>query len=856
MPKMKTNFAGLVNLLAKNLYPEPDVFIRELIQNAHDSIQLRKIKEPHLHGKIDIIASAPECTISFEDNGQGMDKSDIENFLSTIGRSGTGEQSQKLRDEDFSVETIGQFGIGLLSAFVIAEQIDVYTCKYVSTQGWHWSNCGGDTYSLTACEWPQEGPGSRVVVKVKEHETTHIKEATVRDTIKKYADFIPFNILLNGNGPVNVVNAPWHLPNQTDAEREHALELFIKERYDSTPLHIIPVNTVSPRAMGVLYIPDHHVLSSDANGVVDIFQERMAIRMKDQDLLPAWAKFIVGVIDSPDLSPTAARDNIRKNEAYYNLRNVLGGLITQSIMQLSHKDQRKFFRICNWHHYHLKGMAVHHQEFFNAVIEYLPFETNKGELTLKEIVGQQPSKVGEKVPIYFFSFGYDSNQFYELCEAKNLIAINTGKAHDEPLLRKYVKLYPNKLELMQMDHLDDEQLFAKLDDEEHQKYYLLEFAILRALENAGIQIVRPTMRKFEPASMSAAIISTQKLESFDAMRAILNNPIIQGLGDWAQQISEDLKQKPMDLFLNANNELIQHLAQLEKPADRKHESILVGVFNSAILYSQHQLTLENAKIFYQHFQNQMLNSLKLETELNHLRKEKADLQFREVERSRQEKEAQPDRDWIQLFVAMSYDQEYEPVFTALKNILQRPPYYFELKQAQQSQEEQTLRDNIIAHVLNADGFVVDISSDSKDVLMELGWIYYGPQFEQKPKLVLKSEQQQREIKDLVDFWVVKYSSPGSETLQEELAKEIEKHQKLNHLKDAVRQKQKKRFLSPELFHDMRHFPADSKALFKAYKTVEDLLSDTKEEFQRKLSEQGDDQLGTFYDPVFNYLNLL
>ena len=87
---MQANFEGLIHLLAKNLYPEPDVFVRELIQNAHDSIRLRQEQEPEREGRIEVEVRPEESLILFRDNGMGMDRDEIKRFLSVIGSTGTG----------------------------------------------------------------------------------------------------------------------------------------------------------------------------------------------------------------------------------------------------------------------------------------------------------------------------------------------------------------------------------------------------------------------------------------------------------------------------------------------------------------------------------------------------------------------------------------------------------------------------------------------------------------------------------------------------------------------------------------------------------------------------------------------
>ena len=95
--KMETNFEGLIQLLAKHLYPEPDVFVRELIQNAHDSIVRRREGEPDLAGHVDVEFNLNTRTITFRDNGIGMDRQDIKEFLSVIGSTGAGAARQQLQ---------------------------------------------------------------------------------------------------------------------------------------------------------------------------------------------------------------------------------------------------------------------------------------------------------------------------------------------------------------------------------------------------------------------------------------------------------------------------------------------------------------------------------------------------------------------------------------------------------------------------------------------------------------------------------------------------------------------------------------------------------------------------------------
>ncbi|HRI89188.1 MAG TPA: ATP-binding protein, partial [Candidatus Hydrogenedentes bacterium] len=190
MPKMRASFQGLVRLLAQSLYPEPDVFIRELLQNAHDSIQLRRVHEPEPAGEIRIDVDEANRALSFSDNGTGMDRRDIEEFLSVIGSTGTGSRARELASHDVAVATIGQFGIGLLSAFVVAERIEVYTRKPMASHAWRWVNHGGEDYELDALPASAQPPGTRVVVTLAADRTDFLDGRRIRQTARRYADFL------------------------------------------------------------------------------------------------------------------------------------------------------------------------------------------------------------------------------------------------------------------------------------------------------------------------------------------------------------------------------------------------------------------------------------------------------------------------------------------------------------------------------------------------------------------------------------------------------------------------------------------------------------------------------------------
>ena len=614
MPKMRASFQGLVQVLAKSLYPEPDVFIRELLQNAHDSIQLRRVNHAEWAGEIRIDVDEPTRTLSFSDNGTGMDQRDIEEFLSVIGSTGTGSRAQELASRDVAVATIGQFGIGLLSAFVVAERIEVYTRKPGAAQSWRWTNHGGEEYALVALPVETQSPGTRVVVTLAANQTAFLDGLRLRQTVRRYADLLPFPILLNGFGPINAINAPWHEPGWSDpAERNRLLTAFLSQRYADPPLLVIPLDLPQPRTLGGLYVAARYTPGGQAGGVVDLFQARMCIRLNDHDLLPDWAQFVRGVVDCPDLQPTAARDNVLRDHTYHALRDALGKAIVAALLDMAHHDRPRFLRLCDWHQDALKGMAAQHQDFGAAVLDALPFATNQGQLTLPDYLHRQTPGADGKRSLYFFTHDADANQFYPLGQARGVLVINAGGVFDETLLYRYASQHPDQVDLKPLDRLDDAALYPPLDAATQHGYARLLHAMDRALADAETP-ARTQIREFQPASLSAVILAGQRLTAFDQMEQLLEKSLLLNeLAELAGEVRDRLRRQPLDVLLNAAHPLVQRLGELADPDHPRYRPLLTGVYYSALLNARHRLTAAAARHFHADLQALLASHLELQT---------------------------------------------------------------------------------------------------------------------------------------------------------------------------------------------------------------------------------------------------
>jgi HSP90 family molecular chaperone len=843
--KMETNFEGLIQLLAKSLYPEPDVFIRELVQNAHDGLVRRQQSENDVAGRIDIEFDRAKRTLTFRDNGIGMDKQDIRDFISVIGSTGTGSAREELLKQgmESAYQLIGQFGIGMLSAFVVAERVIVRTRKLGDDNAFAWHNSGSTDCELYSDDRAEVG--TDIEVFINDQYSFMLDEKRLREVTVKYCDFVQFPIYLCGRGPINTIDAPWHRKNWgSEAEKEASYRAFLNHRYPDVPLDIIPVEIDEPyHARGALYISDRHVPDVNTTGVVDIFVRRMFIRASDNTLLPPWAKFVRGVIDSSDLQPTTARDNIqRKHPSFDFLQRRLGDLVVERLIYLADHEPRKFQQINLWHHYHLKGMACFHDDFFERVADTLLFETNKGSMSLRQYLTKNQPRADRngKSPIYFFGHKGAAAQFYRLADARGWVVINAGYRFDEQLLEKFAERNKRTVHLQALDSTDDAELFQRLEIAEQERFQQFELDMEVELRRCGLSNVAVQMRRFVPAELPSVIILTPETEAEETLRNFVSQPwSIEGMEEITIEALKQHERRTIFLSLNANNALIQTLASMERK-ERAIRDVMIGIYNIAILYSQSLLTQSNANAIHEQVVRLLDRLVSQQAELTNIsqileeeRRQALDLRDRQIEVS----VVRPE--YIRMFMITPFAEEFRPLEHAIRKVFETPPYFFEVQLARDYTHTPGLLDNVREHMMQAHGFVAEITDQRPNVMFELGAAMMPD--DGRPVFALRRADAKLPV--LADFNENLFITYGSlndpaEKLESAIRSAFERdgriiHEGITRLIDE----RKKRFLSRTLLANLmiRLNDKEIAVIMKEYTTVEDFLAVDPKELGRRLS---------------------
>jgi len=374
-----------MSVLGESLYSTPDVAIRELVQNAHDACTRRRIEAGESEHWIAITADRARGTLTLEDPGAGLTQDEIVRYLATIGAGYT----RRLRAETGDSSLIGMFGLGFLSAYVVADRISVFTTSYQEPdQGWLFQSRSGERFSIEPTT--PRAIGTQVVLSLKERYRALSDVERLRPIVARYACLLPIPVHVGerSSTAVNAEPPPWRGPPEPNAIRADRSKRAFASRFEPTfaPLATIDVaRAAEGRAQGLLWIQDGASYATSDNRNVAVFVRGMMITSDARELVPRWAGFVGGVIECDLLSPTASREDLMEDEAFEQARrDVLEALVT-GLTQLAEKSPEIWRSVLLRHNEALLGACLSEPRLFDALADDLTIATTEGDLTVDEI---------------------------------------------------------------------------------------------------------------------------------------------------------------------------------------------------------------------------------------------------------------------------------------------------------------------------------------------------------------------------------------------------------------------------------------------------------------------------------------
>jgi molecular chaperone HtpG len=353
----------LLHLMVHSVYSETDIFLRELISNASDAcdkLRYEAIARPELitdgePPKISIVPDKKDDTLVVADSGIGMDRQELIDNLGTIARSGTKAFVARLAEAKDGAGLIGQFGVGFYSAFMVADRIVVTSRRSGASEVWTWTSSGGNGFDIAPAseeDTKRITRGTEIVLHLKEDARKYLEAYEIERIVSAYSDNIQFPIELKpGEGEprqINSASALWQRPKSelTPEDYKQAYK-SIANAFDE------PAMTLHYRAEGrysyavLLFAPStkpFDLFEPARKGKVKLYVRRVFIT-DDADLLPAYLRFIRGVVDSEDLPLNISREMLQNNPQLVQIRKAVTGRVIGELEQLADKEPENFAKI-------------------------------------------------------------------------------------------------------------------------------------------------------------------------------------------------------------------------------------------------------------------------------------------------------------------------------------------------------------------------------------------------------------------------------------------------------------------------------------------------------------------------------
>ncbi|EHC6173240.1 HSP90 family protein [Listeria monocytogenes serotype 1/2a] len=576
--RFQVNLAGMIDILSNHLYDEKDVYIRELLQNATDAIRARKKIDSTLEGKIhaSLTGDNNEKTLIVEDNGIGLTEDEVHAFLATIANSSKGEKNF---DGESSNDFIGRFGIGLLSCFIVSDEIVMISTSQKDGGTTEWRGKADGTYSVRKIETDTREPGTQVYLRLRAGLEDHPECEDVEyliNTLKKYGSSLESNIIVEMNGLEEEINS-W---TKQFSDKE-TLSTLSREQIIQYGEYILGthfqdyflIENESGRTFGIAYMIPHAV-QMNAIRKNTVFLNKMFVTSEANNILPDWSFFAKCVIWTDELQPVASREAFYKNERLTSVASELGVALKKGIETL---PEEALMKLLATHYLGFKALASEDAPFLKLIYPYLPVRTLNGEEKLGDIIA--------KNDVIYYTYSVDDfRQIKDIARSSGMTLINGGYSYDSPILAQLSYFVEGtEFVLIEPEEMTNKLRPMTVSEEQSYQPILTEMNSMMAEFDTDVLI-----KHFEPKDLPIIFIhSTATQELRELERAVEETNSV--FSDILESIQKEQEPAPLaHLYLNLDNELIKRLFTSEKTV--KELSVIVNVlYIQALLLGHYPL---------------------------------------------------------------------------------------------------------------------------------------------------------------------------------------------------------------------------------------------------------------------------
>ncbi|MBA3532476.1 MAG: molecular chaperone HtpG [Ardenticatenales bacterium] len=353
--EFRAEIQQLLHILVHSLYTEQEIFLRELISNASDALnrfqfemltrQADEIVDPEAELAIRVTTDEEGRTLTISDSGIGLTREEMIENLGTIARSGAATFLRALQEKPAAAsEIIGQFGVGFYAVFMVADRVEVISRSFrPDAEPVRWISTGGNEYEIAPAE--KESRGTDIIVHLKEEAAEFARPWRAENIIKKHSNFVAFPVYLNDK-QANERTALWRQTPRTVTEEEY--QGFYKQLtmdFEPPLLHVHLSAEVPNDLHAILFIPpkrERGILRMGQEEGLKLYSRKVLIQERTKELLPAYFRFVEGVVDSEDLPLNISRETVQSNRIMAQLKRALTDKLHKELERLAEEKPESY----------------------------------------------------------------------------------------------------------------------------------------------------------------------------------------------------------------------------------------------------------------------------------------------------------------------------------------------------------------------------------------------------------------------------------------------------------------------------------------------------------------------------------
>ncbi len=529
---IKISSENMMPIIKKWLYSDKDIFLREIVANGVDAItkfnKLVSLGEATNDGEeycIKITVDKKAKTLTVEDNGIGMTADEVENYITRIAFSGASDFLEKYEKADGD-GIIGHFGLGFYSAYMISENVEIITKSYRDTPAVHWESDGNSTYSIEECEGKERG--TKIIMHVTASEKEFLEENRVKELVRKYCSFMPFNVYVNykGDGKDEPLNSttPLYTKNPKDCTDEDYKKFYTDTFMDfNEPMFWVHLNMDYPfKLKGILYFPKVKNKLELERGKVKLYCNQVFIADNIKEVIPEFLMLLNGVIDCPDIPLNVSRSFLQNDKQVQKISKHITKKVADKLLSLFKNDREKYENgwedLANF----VKFGCIKDNDFYEKIRDAIIYKDVTGKyLSLSELLPEEKStehesKNGEKKEeskpetVYYVSDEEQQAQYIKLFKDQGLNAILCDNFIDPHFLSFLEYKTPDKIKFVRIDADVD----GALKDGESAEDSVLAEIFKSAIANDKLSF---KFEKLKNTEVSAVIVVDEYMRRYSEM---------------------------------------------------------------------------------------------------------------------------------------------------------------------------------------------------------------------------------------------------------------------------------------------------------------------------------------------------